>query len=119
MSYARHMKRLTPWLAISLFAAQAAHSEDSFRCGSRLASTGDTKYKVLQICGEPSDKTLVGSLPQARLWFHEFRFYYLDPPYQYVPIEVWTYNLGPNKLLRRLRFEGDELVDIRAEGYGY
>ena len=78
MSYARHMKRLTPWLAISLFAAQAAHSEDSFRCGSRLASTGDTKYKVLQICGEPSDKTLVGSLPQARLWFHEFRFYYLD-----------------------------------------
>jgi uncharacterized protein YvpB len=36
-----------------------------------------------------------------------------------VPVEIWTYNFGSNKLLRRLRFEGDELVEIRAEGYGY
>jgi hypothetical protein len=36
-----------------------------------------------------------------------------------VTVEVWTYNLGPNKLMRTLRFEGEELVDIRTIGYGY
>jgi hypothetical protein len=113
------MKRLTPWLALALLATQGALAEDSLRCGSRLASTGDTKYKVLQVCGKPADVSLIGSMPQPRLWFTGFRFHFLDPPYQYVPIEVWTYNFGPNKLLRLLRFEGDELMEIRTDGYGY
>ena len=34
-------------------------------------------------------------------------------------VEVWTYNYGSNKLMRELRFEGEELVDIRTIGYGY
>jgi hypothetical protein len=113
------MNRLTPWLAAALLVSQAAYAEDSLRCGSRLASTGDTKYKVLYLCGEPSAISDVGSMPSARTWFNGVGYYYLDPPYEYIPIEVWTYNFGPNKLLRRLRFEGDELVDIRADGYGF
>src|SRR5262245_50559269 len=113
------MKRLLPCLVLALLATQVARAEDSLRCGSRLASTGDSKYRVLQLCGEPVTVSVIGSMPQPRTWFHDFKWYYLDPPYSYVPIEVWTYNFGPNKLLRRLRFEGDELVDIRAEGYGF
>jgi hypothetical protein len=113
------MKRLTPWLALVLVAAQSAHAEDSMRCGTRLASVGNSKYTVLQLCGEPNAISVIGSMPQPHVWFSGFNSYYLDPPYQYVPIEVWTYNFGPNKLLRRLRFEGDELTDIRADGYGY
>jgi hypothetical protein len=114
------MKRLVPWLvALALFGTQAVRAEDSIRCGSRLASTGDSKYQVLRLCGEPDAVSVVGSMPQPRVWFSGRQYYYLDPPYQYVPIEVWTYNFGPTKLLRMLRFEGDELVDIRVEGYGY
>ena len=36
-----------------------------------------------------------------------------------VPVEIWLYNLGPNKLMRRLRFEGGYVVDIDTLGYGY
>jgi Protein of unknown function (DUF2845) len=113
------MKRLWPCLVLALLAAQVARAEDSLRCGSRIASTGDSKYRVLQICGEPVTVSVEGYMQQARLWYTGARYYYLDPPFAYVPIEVWTYNFGPNKFLRRLRFEGDELVDIRADGYGF
>jgi Protein of unknown function (DUF2845) len=30
-----------------------------------------------------------------------------------------VYNLGPSKLMRRLRFEDGKLVDIETLGYGY
>ena len=30
-------------------------------------------------------------------------------------MEIWTYNFGSSRLLRHLRFIGDELVDIRTE----
>lgn len=113
------MKRLMPCLFLALLVTQVTRAEDSLRCGSRLASTGDSKYRVLQVCGDPATVSVVGTMQQPRLWFHGFRYYYLDPPFAYVPIEVWTYNFGPNKLLRRLRFEGDELVDISADGYGF
>jgi hypothetical protein len=121
VSYPQDMKRLAPWLAlaIGLLATQIALAEDSIRCGSRLASTGDFKYKVRLLCGEPADVSIVGTMREPRLWFHNSRYYYLDPPWAYVPVEVWTYNLGPNKLMRTLRFEGEELVDIRTIGYGY
>jgi len=36
-----------------------------------------------------------------------------------IPVDVWVYNLGPNKLMRRLRFEDGKLVDIETLGYGY
>ena len=115
------MKRLTPWLALAvgLLATQIALAEDSIRCGSRLASTGDAKYKVRLLCGEPADVSVIGTMRQPRMWFHEFKWFWLDPPWTYVSVEVWTYNNGPSKLMRELRFEGEELVDIRSIGYGY
>jgi uncharacterized protein YvpB len=36
-----------------------------------------------------------------------------------IPVEVWVYNLGPNKLMRRLRFEDGLLVNVDELGYGY
>ncbi len=44
---------------------------------------------------------------------------YLWPGWSTVPVEIWTYNFGPNKLLRTFRFVGDELDDIQTNGYGY
>ncbi len=115
------MKRLTPWLglAVGLLAMQAALGEDSLRCGSRLVSTGDSKFKVRQICGEPADVSVIGTMRQPRMWMHDFEWFWLDPPWAYVTVEVWTYNYGSNKLMRELRFEGEELVDIRSTSYGF
>ena len=36
-----------------------------------------------------------------------------------VPVETWIYNLGPNKLMRRIRFEDGIVVEIETLGYGY
>jgi hypothetical protein len=36
-----------------------------------------------------------------------------------IPVEIWIYNLGPSKLMRKLRFEDGVLVDIDTMGYGY
>jgi len=36
-----------------------------------------------------------------------------------VPVESWVYNLGPNKLMRRIRFEGGVVTEIETLGYGY
>jgi hypothetical protein len=36
-----------------------------------------------------------------------------------VSVESWIYNLGPNKLMRRIRFEDGIVVQIETLGYGY
>jgi hypothetical protein len=105
-------------VAIALGAtAQAA---DSLRCGSRLVRTGDGKDKVRTLCGEPSDVAFVGTI--GRRGFPNYGPYdysYFGPAWIELPIEIWTYNFGSTRLLHKLRFEGDELVDIRTDGHGY
>jgi hypothetical protein len=105
-------------LALELPAIVCA--DDTMRCGSRLVSTGDGKDKVRTLCGEPTDVAFVGTIGR--------RGYYTEGPYDYsffgpawveLPVEIWTYNFGSSKLLRKLRFVGDELVDIRTDGHGY
>ena len=36
-----------------------------------------------------------------------------------VPVEVWTYNFGPYKLMRRVRFVDGLVEEIETLGYGY
>ena len=39
--------------------------------------------------------------------------------YVEVPVEIWTYNFGPYKLLRRVRFVDGKVDEIETLGYGY
>jgi hypothetical protein len=94
-------------------------AEDSMRCGSRLVGMGDGKDKVRSLCGEPTSVSLAGILRGARYSYGPYDYSYFGPTWTEVPVELWTYNFGSNKLLRKLRFVGDELVEIRTEGYGY
>jgi len=96
-----------------------ASAEDSLRCGSRLVSTGDGKDKVRTLCGEPTSVSLAGVVRTGGYVYGPYDYSYFGPAWNEVPVEIWTYNLGSSKLLRKLRFVGDELVEIRAEGYGY
>ena len=36
-----------------------------------------------------------------------------------IPVEIWTYNFGPYKLMRRVRFVDGEVEEIETLGYGY
>jgi hypothetical protein len=109
-------------LGIAAFAARPAMAEDSWRCGSRLVSTGDGKDKVRSLCGEPTAIAFTGMIRRAPRYDYGYgygRYTYYGPGVIDMPVEVWTYNLGSSKLLRKLRFVGDELEEITTDGYGY
>ena len=45
--------------------------------------------------------------------------YFIGENYIEVPVESWIYNLGPNKLMRKVIFEAGVVVEIETLGYGY
>ena len=36
-----------------------------------------------------------------------------------IPVEVWLYNFGPDKLMQQVRFEDGRVVKIESLDYGY
>jgi len=104
-------------LVIALAAAGAARA-DSFRCGNKLVTDGDPAGKVLALCGEPSAIRRTEILRRPMYWIGGRPFYYSEEPVL-VAVEFWTYNLGPNKLMRRLRLEDGIVVEIETLGTGY
>jgi hypothetical protein len=107
-------------LALTLSATPAMAATNTFRCGGDLIYEGDARSRVLAKCGEPSDVTHSVALRAAApvLW-REGHPVYFSNGYVEVPVEVWTYNLGPNTFVRQLRFEDGTLIEIRTLGYGY
>lgn len=104
-------------LAIALFAAGSAHA-DAMRCGSRLVSDGATRSEVRDFCGEPSDVVTRTILRRPYYNLHGRAIYFGDGLIE-VPVEVWTYNFGPYKLMRRVRFVDGVVEEIETLGYGY
>ncbi len=106
--------------ALGLAASGVALAEDSLRCGSRLVSVGDGKDKVRTLCGDPTSVSYGGTVRRREGYPRgPYDDWYFGPGWVDLPVELWTYNFGSSKLLRKLRFVGDELVEIRSEGYGY
>jgi len=91
---------------------------DSFRCGTRLVTDGDSTDKVEALCGPPDGIQRKEVLRRPVRWYRG-RPYYLSYEPIAIPVEYWTYNLGPNKLMRRLKFEDGLLVDVETLGHGY
>ena len=100
------------------FAAAAPARADGFRCGTKLVVEGTTRGEVVARCGEPTDVERRSILRRPVLWRHGRPYFLSDDPVE-VPVETWTYNLGPNKLMRRLRLEDGVVVEIDTLGYGY
>jgi hypothetical protein len=118
------------WMMLSMLAlaawvmpADLARADDSMRCGSRLVHTGDGKDKVRTLCGDPTSVSYAGTIGRRSYPGYSgtspYDYSYFGPAWVELPVEIWTYNFGTSKLLRKLRFVGDELVEVRTEGYGY
>jgi hypothetical protein len=109
--------------ALVVAAMPSARADDTMRCGTRLVRSGDGKDKVRALCGEPTSVSFVGVQSAPSYNYRGYRgpydYSYVGPAWAEVPVEVWTYNFGSSKLLRKLRFVGDELDEIRTDGYGY
>ena len=85
------------WLPLVTLAA------DGMRCEGGLVDRGALKLEVLAACGEPAHR---------ERWFQG-----QQAPFS--PVEVWTYNFGPNQFLRRLQFRDGRLRQIETDGYGF
>ena len=91
---------------------------DAFRCGTRLVTDGDSTDKVEALCGPPTSIQRHDILRQPVQWIHGRPYNMSSYPVE-IPVEYWTYNLGPNKLMRRLTFEDGLLVEVETLSHGY
>jgi hypothetical protein len=119
-------------LSLIFLMPEISAADNTFRCGSKLVSTGDSKYQVLAKCGKPSytekrrEKKIKRDLyqdlfPPLGYQGRREQEKYREPLFveEYVNVEEWTYNRGPNSLLTILTFENGKLVDVETDGYGY
>ena len=96
------------------------------RCGKRLITVGDTKLKVMSLCGVP-DFTEEWEEERIMRDFHSSIYYKNDYEWNREPflvktvvkIEEWYYNFGPTRLTHYLRFRNGELIKITMGERGY
>lgn len=107
-----------PWLPATVVFLLISSPVYAFRCGNKLVLEGDTRTEVRHKCGDPIEVTRKAILRTPVFWFRG-RPIEVSSDLVEVPVEIWLYNLGPNKLMQRLRFEDGELVEIESLGYGF
>ncbi len=106
----------------------------AMRCGNKLVLKGDHQAKILRFCGDPShmlQRAIYRSGPtrqftsrhsdsrRVREALGDDEILISTRSFVEVLIEEWTYNLGPRKLMRVIRFENGIVTDVRHLGYGY
>ena len=91
---------------------------DSMRCGTGLVTDGESIARVEALCGPPAAVERSEVWRRPVYWFHGYPWYAGRDPVA-VAVEYWTYNFGPHRLMRRLRFEDGLLVEIETLGHGY
>jgi Protein of unknown function (DUF2845) len=111
--------RTTRWLGCLLTGALVLTSlpAHAFRCGTRIITRGDHASKLLHFCGEPA--SVQTRLAQRALVTSDLRRIYVPGFVEDVWVEEWTYNLGPNQLMRLVRLENGVVAEIKHLGYGY
>lgn len=97
--------------------ALPAHA-DGMRCGARLIRDGDARAEVRAFCGEPVD-VQTRTILRRPVYNFQGRLVYSGDGLIEIPVETWTYNFGPNKLMRRVRFVDGIVDEVETLGYGY
>lgn len=100
------------------FAAKPAAPERSRRatCDPAALAVGKLKLEVLVRCGEPAavdaweeELRTVEKLERQIVAVHAVT----------VAIELWTFDFGPNQLLRFVRLEDGKVTAVETGSYGY
>jgi hypothetical protein len=103
---------------LMLLMTPAIHASDGMRCGSKLVMEGDSREKARRLCGEPED-IVHSEILRRPSYVRNGQVIYFGDEMVETRVETWTYNFGPNKLMRRLRFIDDRLDSIETLGYGH
>jgi hypothetical protein len=111
------MKLHAAIIVLGLLAASPAFA--TMRCGTKLIDEGASRSEVAAKCGEPDDVVTLKSVFRRPVIWSYGRPYYIGEDFIEIPVESWIYNFGPNKLMRRVIFEGGFVTEIETLGYGY
>jgi hypothetical protein len=108
--------------------ASSTARADSLACDGRIVSTGDSRYEVKTVCGEPDDvsqrviyRTVSGRIagPCARDSGGRLRCQDTREEVVEVVVDEWLYDFGRNRFLEFLTFEQGKLVSVREGSYGH
>jgi hypothetical protein len=101
----------------------------TLRCGETLISEGITQAEVAARCGQPTliDHQTIYSEGAAALpggpppgdWVGLSLPGVVRRSGSEIPVEVWTYNFGPDRFMQRIRFENGVVVKVESLGYGF
>lgn len=102
------MRLGTQWIGagiLALLLSGPALASGSLRCGGKIVDEEDLAAELLAACGEPSfrDQFMV-QLPSGA--------YVAD-------VEMWTYDFGPQQLLRLVTLRNGRISSIDSDGYGF
>jgi hypothetical protein len=109
-------------LALTMAWPAMAVADNGFRCGDRLADLGDHMIEVRNKCGEPdlitqrTEKRTVRRTVKVRRGPVEE--WVTEEVEVEVPLDEWTYDLGPYSFIRFVTFENGRMVDVRTGDYG-
>ncbi len=117
-------------LLVGLLALSATQPAFALRCGHKIVSDGDPIIKVLKYCGEPAATSqrsiLRAGFPRIRQAvaadgriIRQQELLIHTHSYVEVLVEEWTYNFGPNRLMRLIRFEDGLVTEVKQLGYGF
>ena len=115
------MKRGVAIVLLSVAGLLGASSSfaNTMRCGSKIIGEGITRSEVAAKCGEPEEVITMRSVFRRPIVWTNGRPFFVGENFIEIPVESWIYNFGPNKLMRKVVFEGGYLVAIETLGYGY
>jgi hypothetical protein len=118
------------WTSAALLAAAclgvtASARADSLNCNNRIASTGDSRYEVKAICGEPDDASQrveyrkVSRRVSAPCAGGGARCRDTQEEVIEIVIDEWIYDFGRNRFIQHVTFEQGRLVRVESRGYGH
>ena len=111
------MKRIL--LSGILLGLASAANAQNMQCGNKLVSQGDTIPEVAAKCGDPTHIDHSSIFRSANYAFVNGQWVASTGAQVEIPVEVWLYNLGPDRLMRQIRFEDGRVVRIDTLDYGY
>jgi len=111
---------------LAALSVSASARADSLACNNRIVSSGDSRYEVRTVCGEPDDavqrveyRTTRGRVAgpctreDGKQRCGQSREEVIE-----VVIDEWVYDFGRNRFIEYLTFEQGRLVSVRAGSYG-
>jgi Protein of unknown function (DUF2845) len=111
------MKRLI--LAAILASISWDASAQAMQCGNKLITRGDSIAKVATLCGNPSQVDHTSIVRSSAATWVNGQWVHSGAGQVEIPVEVWLYNFGSDKLMQQIRFEDGRVVKIETLDFGY